>query len=168
MKFKLLSGWGISAGASIFSISEEYRKLALAEAESLGHYRCPNNLWERLHTEFPKLTYAECKKKQHFKDKFFNQLKSDIEEEISRLSKLYGSEAKVQPRKPNKLKPISKGIAQARNDRPRIGLGLESQVVIPRVNAQDVVIDKHTNAELVKDKHILYAAGWSLEGAFTK
>ncbi|OED82626.1 hypothetical protein [Vibrio breoganii] len=168
MKFKMLSVWGISKGVSILDISEEYRKLALAEAKSLGHYKCPNNLWERLHTEFPKLTYAECKKKKHYKDKFFNQLKNDIEEEISRLSKLYGSEVNAQLRKKNELKPISKGIASARKGRQRIGLGLESQVVIPKVRAEDVVIDKHTNAEMVQDKHILYAAGWSLEGAFTK
>ncbi|MGF1694772.1 hypothetical protein L4C54_03740 [Vibrio lamellibrachiae] len=168
MKFKLLSVWGISTGASILDISEEYRKLALAEAKSLGHYKCPDNLWERLHTEFPILTYAECKKKKHYKDKFFNQLKNDIEEEISRLSKLYGSEVKAQQRKKNELKPGSKGIARAVSHRPRIGLGLEPQVVIPKVRAKDVVVDKHTNAEMAKDKHILYAAGWSLEGAFTK
>lgn len=66
------------------------------------------------------------------------------------------------------VKVTTQDIINSRKGRPQIGLGLESQVVIPKVKARDVVIDKHTNSEMIKDKHILYAAGWSLEGAFAK
>ncbi len=59
-------------------------------------------------------------------------------------------------------------ILESRRGTPQIGLGLESNVVIPKVNSKDVVIDKHTDSNKVVDKHILYAAGWSLEGAFSK
>jgi hypothetical protein len=47
----------------------------------------------------------------------------------------------------------------------QIGFGLESKVKIPRVRSSDVVKDPHTTAAKEQDKHILYAAGWSLSEA---
>ena len=47
----------------------------------------------------------------------------------------------------------------------QIGFGLESKVKIPRVRTSDVVKDAHTTATKEQDKHILYAAGWSLSEA---
>lgn len=44
-----------------------------------------------------------------------------------------------------------------------IWLGLESNVKIQRVRADDVVIDKNIDKTDKKDKNILYAAGWSIE-----
>jgi len=52
---------------------------------------------------------------------------------------------------------------QNRHDSIKIGFGLESEVKIERVRAADVVIDKNTKNTSSHDKHILYAAGWSLK-----
>jgi hypothetical protein len=51
----------------------------------------------------------------------------------------------------NQLKGLSK-----------LGLGIETQIKIPKIRATDVVIDKNTKQNKVTDKSILYAAGWSL------
>ncbi|RPF57295.1 hypothetical protein [Vibrio crassostreae] len=76
---------------------------------------------------------------------------------------------KRKARKPSlKVSLSADDILESRRSTPRIGLGLESQLNIPKVNAKDVVVDQHTHSEKIKDKHILYAAGWSLEGAFAK
>ncbi|WP_138953793.1 hypothetical protein [Vibrio rotiferianus] len=72
-------------------------------------------------------------------------------------------------RKPSlKVDLSAEEILKSRRGTPRIGLGLESQVNIPRVKSREVVVDKNTSTEKVTDKHILYAAGWNLEGAFSK
>ena len=57
---------------------------------------------------------------------------------------------KKQAKQPNLIKPV------------QIGLGIETKVRIPRVKASDVVIDEHTTVSNKQDKHILYAAGWTL------
>ncbi|WP_419571267.1 hypothetical protein [Rheinheimera sp.] len=44
----------------------------------------------------------------------------------------------------------------------QIGFGIESRVKLPRVKAVDVVKDEHTTAKGKVEKHILYAAGWTL------
>ena len=44
----------------------------------------------------------------------------------------------------------------------RIGLGLQSKVTLPKIRREDVSIDKQTRNKNQFDKHILYAAGWSL------
>ncbi|MDN3490527.1 MULTISPECIES: hypothetical protein [unclassified Pseudoalteromonas] len=43
-----------------------------------------------------------------------------------------------------------------------IGLGVESSFKIPKVRSSEVVIDKNTINHHIRDKSILYAAGWSL------
>nr|WP_306287578.1 hypothetical protein [Pseudoalteromonas sp. WY3] len=45
---------------------------------------------------------------------------------------------------------------------PTIGLGVESSLKIPKVRSSEVVIDKNTINHHIRDKSILYAAGWSL------
>lgn len=45
---------------------------------------------------------------------------------------------------------------------PTIGLGVESSLKIPKVKSSEVVIDKNTINHYIRDKSILYAAGWSL------
>jgi hypothetical protein len=59
-------------------------------------------------------------------------------------------------------------ILESHKSTVKIGYGLESNVKIPQVRVNDVVIDKNTDKTHKKDKSILYAAGWSIEGAFTK
>ena len=50
---------------------------------------------------------------------------------------------------------------------PRLGLGIESMVSIPRVKSDEVVIDKHTETKgSTAPKHHLYTAGWSSKGHF--
>ena len=44
----------------------------------------------------------------------------------------------------------------------QIGHGIESIVKLPRVKAVDVVKDEHTTTKRKAEKHILYAAGWTL------
>ena len=56
-------------------------------------------------------------------------------------------------------------IAQKRSS-PQIGFGLESSYKNKKVKSRDVVVDAHTKYLKDKDKHILYAAGWSVSGAF--
>ncbi|TCV59525.1 hypothetical protein EDB74_111150 [Vibrio crassostreae] len=91
-----------------------------------------------------------------------------------RWLKLKQKNKKAGPKKKNGRKPSLKvdlsidDILESRRGTSQIGLGLESSVVIPKINSKDVVIDKHTDSNKIVDKHILYAAGWSLEGAFSK
>ncbi|MGF1689612.1 hypothetical protein L4C35_00015 [Photobacterium kagoshimensis] len=59
-------------------------------------------------------------------------------------------------------KPTIEDIIESRKNLPRIGLGLESVITLPKVKSEDVVIDLHTEQKNTKDKHILYVAGWSL------
>ncbi|WP_128080764.1 hypothetical protein [Salinivibrio costicola] len=50
---------------------------------------------------------------------------------------------------------------------PRLGLGIESMVSIPRVKSDEVVIDRHTETKgSTTPKHHLYTAGWSSKGHF--
>ncbi|OQP99802.1 hypothetical protein BK412_26055 [Vibrio campbellii] len=50
---------------------------------------------------------------------------------------------------------------------PRLGLGIESMVSIPRIKSDEVVIDKHTETKGSNaPKHHLYTAGWSSKGHF--
>ena len=50
---------------------------------------------------------------------------------------------------------------------PRIGLGIESRISIPRIKSDDVVIDSHTEKKgSSAPKHHLYTTGWSSKGHF--
>ncbi|MFH6926912.1 hypothetical protein ACHQEN_21255 [Vibrio vulnificus] len=50
----------------------------------------------------------------------------------------------------------------------QVGLGTKSTQQIPKVFSHEVVIDSATSQNVMKDKSILYAAGFCIEGAFTK
>jgi hypothetical protein len=69
---------------------------------------------------------------------------------------------------PQRRKVSAAEILVNNKDRVKIGLGLESITTIKRIKADEVVLDKNTDKLNIKDKSILYAAGWSIEGAFTK
>ncbi|MBY7730179.1 hypothetical protein JHW46_07400 [Vibrio splendidus] len=62
------------------------------------------------------------------------------------------------------------GYPRSQNDiraLPKLGLGLESTVSIPRIKSDEVVIDKHTKTKgNTPTKHHLYTAGWSSKGHF--
>ncbi|MBC3622017.1 hypothetical protein [Vibrio metschnikovii] len=50
---------------------------------------------------------------------------------------------------------------------PRLGLGIEPRISIPRVKSDEVVIDKYTETKVnVVTKHHLYTPGWSSKGHF--
>ncbi len=93
MTYQLLSYWGIEANSKLSNISSKYRKLALLEARLKGHYKCPDNLWDRLHVELPELSRANCKQKGLYRDTFLAKLQNDLEAEIQRLSPLYSKGA---------------------------------------------------------------------------
>lgn len=57
---------------------------------------------------------------------------------------------------------------ESRKDLCQVGLGSQSSTVIPRVRKNEVIIDEHTKQKKKIDKHILYAAGWDTDGAFSK
>jgi hypothetical protein len=69
---------------------------------------------------------------------------------------------------PKRPKVTAEEILANNKDRIKIGLGLESIISIKRIKANEVVLDKNTDKLNIKDKSILYAAGWSIKGAFTK
>jgi hypothetical protein len=69
---------------------------------------------------------------------------------------------------PKRPKVSASEIIGNHKDRVKIGLGLESIISIKRIKADEVVLDKNTDKLKIKDKSILYAAGWSIDGAFTK
>ncbi|MGR4992154.1 hypothetical protein ACPV3U_21540 [Vibrio rotiferianus] len=64
----------------------------------------------------------------------------------------------------------SNGDSRSQNDirdLPKLGLGLESVVSIPRIKSDEVVIDQHTQTKgNAPTKHHLYTAGWSSKGHF--
>tara|TARA_R110001583_G_scaffold195526_1_gene375359 strand:- start:476 stop:1642 length:1167 start_codon:yes stop_codon:yes gene_type:complete len=60
----------------------------------------------------------------------------------------------------------AQSILKVRKALPKIGLGLESNFKPERIKIQDIKLDERTKAK--HDKHIMYTAGWSLNGAFTK
>lgn len=77
--------------------------------------------------------------------------------------------AQLKPLAPSNLpKPSAKEILQESRGIKVIGLGIESIVNIPRVKSADVQIDKNTSNDKITDKSILYAAGWSIDGPFSK
>ncbi|WP_217513125.1 hypothetical protein [Vibrio metschnikovii] len=50
---------------------------------------------------------------------------------------------------------------------PKLGLGIEPTISIPRVKSDEVVIDKYTEIKAnTVNKHHLYTAGWSNKGHF--
>ncbi|EGQ8127139.1 hypothetical protein P3553_23090 [Vibrio parahaemolyticus] len=64
---------------------------------------------------------------------------------------------------PTKLQqPSIQDIIESRKNLTSIGMGLDSVISLPKIKSEDVVIDAHTQRKSVEDKHILYAAGWSL------
>ncbi|WP_412500655.1 hypothetical protein [Vibrio cyclitrophicus] len=65
-------------------------------------------------------------------------------------------------------KPDIEDVLNSRRDLPVVGLGTTPSTSIQKVRASEVLIDRHTTPDKIKDKHILYAEGWSLEGAFSK
>lgn len=58
--------------------------------------------------------------------------------------------------------PSIQEIIESRKNLTSIGMGLESVISLPKIKSEDVVIDVHTQRKNAEDKHILYAAGWSL------
>ncbi len=60
-------------------------------------------------------------------------------------------------------KPTLKEVIESRKNLPTIGLGLEPVTVIPKVKSEEVVVDSHTTQTDLHEKHILYAAGWSMK-----
>ena len=63
---------------------------------------------------------------------------------------------------PNRPKVTAQDKITQLRATPKLGLGIETQIKIPKVRATDVVIDKNTKQDKATDKSILYAAGWSL------
>lgn len=77
--------------------------------------------------------------------------------------------AELKPLAPSNLpKPSAKELLQESRGIKVIGLGVESIVNIPRVKSADVQIDKNTSNDKITDKSILYAAGWTINGPFSK
>lgn len=96
MTYQLMSGWGIQAFAKIHEKADKYRKLVLSEAEDKGHYKCPHNLWDRLHVEFPKLSRADSEQKGLYRETFLAKLERDLQDEINRLTPKYGNKVRRQ------------------------------------------------------------------------
>lgn len=102
------------------------------------------------------------------KDQNFNRIESFIElllaidkEELTKEQK------KLEFIKRKKAEGTdAQSILKERKALPKIGLGLETKFKPERIKAQDVKLDERTKAK--HDKHIMYTAGWSLDGAFTK
>jgi hypothetical protein len=82
------------------------------------------------------------------------------------LKSLKGTFSEYKP--PKRVKVTATEILSINKGTVKIGLGLESNVKLSRVKADDVVIDKNTDKKNKNDRSILYATGWNIEGAFTK
>lgn len=102
------------------------------------------------------------------KDLNFNRIGSFIElllsidkEELTRVQN------KIESIKSKKTEGTdAKSILKERKELPKIGLGLEAKFKPERIRTQDVKLDEKTKT--IHDKHIIYTAGWTLDGAFTK
>lgn len=68
------------------------------------------------------------------------------------------------------LKPQSgkfSDLLESSKDRPKVGLGIDSEISVPRIKSDDVVIDQHTKSDSRgNDSHYLYSVGWSAKGHF--
>ncbi|MEZ8995970.1 hypothetical protein AB4562_06810 [Vibrio sp. 10N.222.54.A1] len=64
-----------------------------------------------------------------------------------------------------KIKPIAIPVEPKA---PLIGMGIEPTFKAKRVLAKNVVIDAVTTPKAQPERSILYAAGWTVDGAFTK
>ena len=62
-------------------------------------------------------------------------------------------------------KKTAKEILSQYKDAKTIGLGVETEIKIPRIRREDVKIDVNTEKKKKVEKAILYAAGWTLDGA---
>lgn len=79
------------------------------------------------------------------------------------------------PREKKPVDPVARAAKRKKkkhrqNNKPygtvTIGLGLESTFKPKKIKRDSVVIDAHTRSSATHDKSIIYAAGWSINGAF--
>lgn len=60
-------------------------------------------------------------------------------------------------------------ILNSRRNIRQIGMGLDSSFEPQKIRTEEVKIDEHTSQKsLKKERHILYAAGWSTKGDFSE
>jgi len=83
---------------------------------------------------------------------------------VDEINKEYTLSESIKNKKSNGTDAQS--ILKERKALPKIGLGLKSNFKPERIKTQDVKLDERTKVK--HDKHIMYTAGWSLNGAFTK
>ena len=79
------------------------------------------------------------------------------------------------PREKRPIDPVARAAKrkkrkERKNNKPygtvTIGLGLESTFKPRKIKRESVVIDAHTQSTSTYEKIIVYAAGWSISGAF--
>ncbi len=81
-----------------------------------------------------------------------------FEEQMERVRAMFPTiptRVNVKPRLSEITKPL------------KIGLGMESSYKPQKIARQSVLIDENTRSKSTHEKSILYAAGWSIDGAFS-
>jgi hypothetical protein len=108
-------------------------------------------------------------------NKFYRMEGQNVNITISFIETLLAIDVEQLKKDKNKLKSIknkitngtdARSILKERKALPKIGLGLETKFKPERIKSHDVKLDERTKPK--HDKHIMYTAGWSLDGAFTK